>query len=440
MADTVPIFRGDGSATDPKPQLFFNKCRSFLMDREPGWADSKQMDWFALKLEPGSEAEEWFDKLQSSEKQDMATLKPLFDTAYPPDPKATKSVQDKWDRLLKYVLDEDRMLDVDEEGVYQYVKWGARMHTLSKGIDDTNGLQVSQIRDRLPKPLRRLVGEATTFKDLADKVKAVKKKTLEEAVEDRAEVNNLRRELAARPQARSQAEASTKELSAAIASMSLARPNTQPLQALMTALAGAAAPQAVQAPRVQPNAGLARGAFQFLRHTEADIALRERDPAVRLADYQRTKLRRATNAEEYRAQIAEYERVHGNVLGTERRGYPLTPGTADAGSGECMDCGHVRHQGVACTMNKLTFKERDYRRMAGAIEWGIRRAGAARGAMGGAAAAAGPAAPNVNQTAANLFLLLTQAAGNYQAQQDMAQDQGAHIEEVGQGNGDGVSE
>lgn len=67
------------------------------MDREPEWLDEKQMDWFALKLEPGSEAEEWFDALQPTNKSTMARLKPHFDTAYPPEPKATKSIQDKWD-------------------------------------------------------------------------------------------------------------------------------------------------------------------------------------------------------------------------------------------------------------------------------------------------------------------------------------------------------
>lgn len=439
MADTVPTFRGDGSASDPKPQLFFNKCESFLMDREPEWLAPKQIRWFRLKLEPGSEAEEWFDALTASEKADMATVKPLFDAAYPPDPKATKSVQDKWDRVLKHVLEEDRMLDLDEEGVYAYVRWGARMLTLSKGIDDTNGLQAGQLRDRLPKPLRKLVGEVTTFKDLATKVQAVKKKELEEAVEDRAEVTTLRQELASsRSYQRAAPETPTRGATAALANMSFGRANTgqQPIQSLLAALAGAGglprAP-AAQAPRVQNAAFAQRGGFQPLKHSDEDIALRTRQPAIRLADYQRTKLRRATTMEEYRAQIAEYDRTHGNVLGTERRAYPITPGTADAGTGECMDCGYARHRDEACTRDRLSYKERDYRRMAGAIAWGVRR-------DGGGGAAAGAAAPNVNQVAANLFLLLTQAAQAMEAQSNDGGDGGAHIEEVGQGNGDGVSE
>lgn len=101
------------------------------MDREPGWSEAKQMEWFNLKLEPGSEAEEWFDELKASEKTDMATLKPLFDAAYPPNPKATESVQDKWDRLLKHTLEKDHMLDVDEDGVHEYVKWSVHMLTIS---------------------------------------------------------------------------------------------------------------------------------------------------------------------------------------------------------------------------------------------------------------------------------------------------------------------
>lgn len=448
MADNVPIFRGDGSAADPKPQLFFNKCRAYLMDREPGWQDPKQMDWFNLKLEPGSEAEEWFDGLQASDKASMTTLKPLFDAAYPPDPKATKTVQDKWDRLLKYVLDEDRMLDVDEDGVHEYVKWGARMLTLSKGIDDTNGLQVGQIRDKLPKPIRKLVGECTTFKDLATKIQAVKTKVLEEAIEDRAELTALKRELAtSRTSQRAASSSSIGGLTTAMANMSFAKPagNQQTLQSLLTALANGAAQQAPRAaqaalpPRNQNNSFGQQGPFQPLRHSEADLALRMRAPDVRQADYLRTKLRRATTIDEYRAQLAEYDRTHGNILGTERRGYPLTPGTEDAGSGECMDCGRVRHQGVPCAAGaKLPYKERDYRRMAGAIAYEIRRQGGAGGA--GARAAAGPAAATDNQAATNLFMLLTQAVGLMQAQQTEGDNVGAHIEEVGPGNADGVSE
>lgn len=188
MADSVPTFRGDGSSGDPKPQLFFNKCESFLMDRQLEYNAAKQMRWFKLKLEPGSEVEEWYDVLDAADKQDMDTLRPFFDTAFPPDPKATKTVQDKWDRLLKHILVEDRMLDIDEDSVYVYVKWGMRMLTLSKGIDDANGLQAGQLRDQLPRSLRKLVGEVSSFRDLATKVQGVRKKALEEAVEDRAEV------------------------------------------------------------------------------------------------------------------------------------------------------------------------------------------------------------------------------------------------------------
>lgn len=176
-----------------------------------------------------------------------------------------------------------------------------------------------------------------------------------------------------------------------------------------------------------------------MKHSDADLALRTRAPAVRLADYQRTKLRRTTTVEEHRAQIADYDRTHGNILGTEQRGYPLTPGTDDSGTGECMDCGYRRHRGEDCTRPKLSFKERDYRRMAGAIAWEIRRGGGdAGGGRGGAAASGVP--PNLNQAAANIFLLLSQAANAIQAQQGGDSDHGAHIEEVRPGNGDGVGE
>lgn len=232
----------------------------------------------------------------------------------------------------------------------------------------------------------------------------------------------------------------TRGATAALANMSFGRANAsqQPLQSLIAALGGGVAPQApqaVQAPRVQNAAFGQQGGFQVLKHSVADLALRERPPAERDTDFQRTKLRRAGTMDEYRAQVAEYNRVQGNVLGTEHRGYPMTPGTAEPGTGECMDCGYPRHRNEACTKDRLLYKERDYRRMAGAIAWGLR---GGQGRRGGAVAAA--AVPNVNQAAVNLFMLLTQAASVMQAQRDEVVDGNVHIDEVEQGNGGGVSD
>lgn len=130
MTDSIPMFRGDRSALDPKPQLFFNKCESFLMDRQLEYSDTKQMRRFRWKLEPGSEVVERLDALDPANRAGMDTLGPLFDITFPPEPKATKMVQDKWDRVLKHVLVEDQMLDINDNGVYTYIKWGAHMLTL----------------------------------------------------------------------------------------------------------------------------------------------------------------------------------------------------------------------------------------------------------------------------------------------------------------------
>lgn len=438
----VPMFRGDGSALDPDPQLFFNQVASCMMMQEPEWTDEKQMSWFQLQLVPGSDAADWFEETKLANARhtaSMTEIKAHFDAQWPPKPRSKKTVSDKLEAVLAYKLDEKKMLDM-VDNAYVYENWAHQMRKLAKGISDPDGLHAGAVRDGLPPPLRKLVSEPTSFEDLASKVMGVRRKALKEAMEERQEVTKLNEELRqVRATARAAPETPTRGATAALAGLSFNRATQQPpLQSLLSAFTQAAQPNS-RAPQAQAQAGgQSRGGYVFLTHSDADKELRLRDVRERRDDFQRTKLPRATTQAEYDAQTREFLRVHGNVLATEQRPCPLTIGTADAGTGECIDCGYGHRREEVCQGERLSYRERDYRRMAAYLHSRRNNAGAGEN-RGGATPTAAPAPSQtaVQQAATQLFLLWAAGMAAQSGNSGGGTDIGAG--DVEQGNGSGTS-
>lgn len=167
-----------------------------------------------------------------------------------------------------------------------------------------------------------------------------------------------------------------------------------------------------------------QGGSNYAQYTPQDLALRERDLATRLADLNRTRLPRATMADAYTAHIAEYNRLHGNSMPTEQRAYPLTPGTADIGSRECLDCGYVHGEQTTCGHEHMSFKECIYRITANVILRVWRQ---------------GPPRAPARQPDANVLLL--QLLQHFQATQQTAGGghQDTYVEDGNQGNGNRMS-
>ncbi|KAF7978283.1 hypothetical protein HWV62_1134 [Athelia sp. TMB] len=348
MTTEVGTFRGDGSVSDQDPQVFFDKCRAVWIEAEPPWEFARQLEWFEIKLERNSEARAWFETAKQAGIGSAAALKSAFDTEYPPKPTTVKTVQDKWDRLQKHVetLTMANMLNRDKDGAAEYINWAATFDRLSKGIADTGGLLATQIRNKLPPPLKKLVDPPASFADLATKVQGVSRTRLEEEVEAENKMLQL-------------TELVEKGLRTRTAPAAPARNATSTPQT-------AGAQGSNGQPRSQAGFG-AFGARRFSRHTAEDQDLRLRPQAQRRTDYERTKLRRATTEEEYQRQVAEYERANPGLLPTEQRPYPLSPGTADSGTGECYECGYAHRRNEDHRGPKLKFEETNYRRMAGVV-------------------------------------------------------------------------
>lgn len=447
MPDNIQTFRGNGSSLDPKPQSFFKACRAHIIGMV-GVGEPEKMEWFELKLEAASEAEKWYDKLDSQYKKSMSTLKPEFDKRFPPEVVKELTAADKWDTLSKFKLSEEEMMTLDADGVTGYSKWASKMLRMSDGVDDTNKVFVPMvIKNQIPTVLRKLVDKPDTFAELAKQIQGVDRTLLDEKLEkkkvQRAQETYIAQKKAADaaqasgPRQRPAPETPTRGAAGLMANMSFGSPmaQSQPIQSLFAQLQRQQSQQqqhAPPAPAVAPQPRRPAAGGSWAEPTAEDAALRLREPAVRMADLIRTKLARATNQNDYNAQVAAFDTAHGNAVPTEARPYPLTPGTADIATRECIGCGYV-HDG-ACVQPRIPVKERTYRIAANVIHKIPRAAQQVQG-QGQARQAAGTPVMDI------MLLSILQA---YEAQRNQIMGGGveypsAFIEDVEQGNGDGTS-
>lgn len=430
--DDVPSFRGDGLRNDPRPEVFMKKCLLFLINS--AFDEPTKIQWFALKME--ADAETWFEGLPDTEKTTIADVKTAFEKAYPKEKEQVLTPGEKWVRLLKRVLTESKMMEEDEEGHTGYATWAYAMQKLSNGVSDADHSRAEEVWRALPPVIRRLTTKADTFAQLAANVRAVKRSDLQDAHEAELRLRGLEereKQRAAAP------ETPTRGATRAFSNMAFGAAAAQPrLQSLFAALpqqqpAYAAAPQAQAV--VAPRARAAGGGYTFAEHSAQDNVLIARELPVRLADLTRTRLPRLANAAAYAIQVTKYDADHGNVLPTEQRPYPLTPGMVDYATNECFQCGQASHgRGGVCAAGapRLPFKERSMRMTASVIHGFTRpRNGVGRG--GQPPPQAGPPG------AGAMFLLqLLQIQQALDAEQYQALG-GAFIEDVEQGNGDGAS-
>ena len=70
----------------------------------------------------------------------------------------------------------------------------------------------------------------------------------------------------------------------------------------------------------------------------------------------------------YDSQMNTWFQKNGHAKLTRKMSFPLCPGGAPPGSGECYKCGIVGHQGAVCTSNnKIPKLEGDFQAICGSI-------------------------------------------------------------------------
>ncbi|KAG6808845.1 hypothetical protein H0H92_002614, partial [Tricholoma furcatifolium] len=323
-----------GDRDDESPRDFINSIKKFFMfGRGQEESDADKIEYFSFSLKDGGAAATWFANLAPDRKQTWAGLLAAFDERWPGTQATEKTQSEKQDELMEMKLTEEdlgKKVVVKGVEVYSHVAWADKVERAAKTIPDTNNLLVKSTRLNMPSTLRALVpASKSTWKTFCDAVRAVDIADMKEMKEEKQRTRKLEDEIRDLKAKAATPPTPSKALAATLSKVQL----------------GAPIPAPVFTPKPAANPGPQTPAqtTQAPARTDADKwAMIQRmarpDPA---SDASRAAYRTAIN--QWHAANPRSYAAH------EDRPYPLTPGTAPLGSGECTGCGYTGHIENACT-------------------------------------------------------------------------------------------
>ncbi|KAJ7265606.1 hypothetical protein C8J57DRAFT_1511366 [Mycena rebaudengoi] len=329
MSEPSPaLFKGDAAgenATD-----FLNAIRRRIL-LSPAWKDDEKIEYFELSLKSGSYAKSWYTKLPAKEKDTFRNLTRAFQAQWPEREMAVKEKGELQEELLNIVLTPAEVgVRFEEDGVevWGQVRWVVKVAELAARIKDDGGL-IPQVLKNIPDSLLlRLGPKRSTWAELVQTIRDI-------PTTDVASVRRLEDRMA------------TMEAQINTANSTITALQQTPTRGLTAAFSGMAASSPARKdpvrrtlfPAAVANTATPRGPYR----PDAERM------QMLLASPVTIHPRNAAGMAAYAQQLTTYNQKHGTLKPSEDRPYPLTPGTAPIGSGECHKCGLMGHFSAECT-------------------------------------------------------------------------------------------
>ncbi|KAG1818236.1 hypothetical protein EV424DRAFT_1540174 [Suillus variegatus] len=361
MSDTVkaiPLFYGDYGENE-NPSAWFAQ---FELSLPMNWTDMQRVQRFGMQLTPGEAAEEWYQSLTSKQLSSFADLKLVFFKRWP-HPKCPKLTRAQ-ERIMAQVLKEEEVgewTQVGRTGNYAHVIWAINISKLALGMGDVNGAMIEYALEGIPNVLKdHLECAYTTWEEFVEDIQKVPNVKLKRSRED-LEKNRARDAEIAKLKA--QNSPSPLLLSQQFAQMSIPAQQTVPTSYRLTPRMFNPNMSTSTFPPVTTQPMFNVGPFMTPRngppvYNGTRGAFPPRTPLTRAQILERTALvpqRPNTEAgmRQYEGDVDLWHRTYGtDGMTTLDRPYPLRPGTALVGSGECYNCGMVMeptHLSSQCT-------------------------------------------------------------------------------------------
>lgn len=331
-------------------QDFLRSFRRELRDSD----DTAKTEAFRDFLRTNSDADEWYAGLPDATKNDWALLQAAFHVQYPATARVEKTTAEYERELMEKVLTEkDLGTKVEKAGEekWSHVAWAEDILRIARQAGVATSKQyISLVRQKLPELLKQKL--ATSYKNWTAFTAAVRAIDPDFIAEGSARLKRdaeMHRQLKARIEQLERAQAAAPASPTAPLRARLARATINSNNAPLPAQ-----PNFVRAPLVRTE------------------PLSPERRAVLMTNVNKLPHHPATpeGLAAYKQQLLDWVRAHGlQTTVAESTPVPLTPGTADAGAGECFNCGQVGHNGAnrGCpsfgTPQQLPRKETDWRRI-----------------------------------------------------------------------------
>jgi len=358
-----------------QPSEFLKIIGRSLMGPGQVASDDQKIEAVGCWLKTGSPAETWFNKT-STPKTKYADFAQAFKTEFKDVEKAEKSVPE-----LEREISEMRIKTEDlgrsekyrGQDVYTHVIFAEKILDLAKRakIDNTTS-GLFNVRDKLPEVLREKVPEdQASWMAFADAIKKVDMGHIREGVRKHKDK--------AAETAKLQADIELLKRRTAEATSVLNSP-TKAIRDQMNRTTISQQSMNRAAPMGNPFAGnsggrgnlfntVPRGGFNGTptRPPRAPASEDEKEQlraslALYLLQPDTTEGRTA-----YGEQMRTWKRINGDSYPSKLTGFPLCPGGAQPGSGECYACGKTGHRRRDCTSAAVPNFESSFRAICGSI-------------------------------------------------------------------------